>query len=110
MSFQQVMQIDKELRKVSDSLEPRWKTLGVSPEVYLKDLTIRWRSINALLKSGGKDTSVVKSTIKETLELIVWVHTKRELTSSIALIENLIRQAREANDHKSQTKRIDKRT
>ena len=104
------MNIDKDLEKVSESLEPRWETLGVSAEVYLKDLTVRWRSINALLKSGGKETSVVKSTIKETLELIVWVYTKRELTSSIALIQNLIRQAREANDYNSEPKRFNKRS
>ncbi len=108
MSFQQVKQIDKELKKVSNSLEPHWVALGISPEAYLKDLTVRWGSINALLKSGGEDVSVVKSTIKETLELIVWVHTKRELTSSIALIENLIHQARDAHDHTSETKRLNK--
>lgn len=108
MSFQQVEEQVEELQRASDNLQAPWVALGITPELYIKDLTVRWTSINALLKSGGGDTSIVKSTIKETLELIVWVQAKRELTSSMALIQNLIRQAREANDHQSTAKRLNK--
>lgn len=108
MSFQQVEEQAKQLERASEELQPPWVALGITPELYIKDLTVRWTSINSLLKSGGGDTSIVKSTIKETLELIVWVQAKRELTSSMALIQNLIRQAREANDHQSTAKRLNK--
>lgn len=110
MSFQQVEEQIQELQKVSDSLQAPWVALDITPELYLQDLTVRWTSINALLKSGGGDASIVKSTVKETLELIVWVQAKRELTSSMALIQNLIRQAREANDHQSTAKRLNERS
>lgn len=100
----------KHLEKLDQSIDSPWKRLGVTPEFYIKDLTVRWNSINALLKSGKGDRSLVKSTITDTIEFIIWAQTKRELTSAVALVKSYMMKAREHYADQSRTTGINERT
>lgn len=100
---------EQELKKLENSITPPWERLGVDVEFYIKDLTVRWGSINAILKSGTGDTSIVNSTITETLEFLVWAQSKKELQSAVALIKQQLKRIEGHNDNTRITERFNKR-
>lgn len=104
------MDIDKQIQKLEGAIVAPYERLGITPEQYITDLTIRWQSINALMKSGSGDFSIVKSTITDTLEFIAWAQSKRELTSAVALIKSYMTRLKAHNDYKSITEGSNERT
>lgn len=55
-------------------------------EAYAEDLTERLNKVNDLICGRLTDTSIVKSTVKDTVEFIAWASAKKEMTSAVALI------------------------
>ena len=106
--------IQKNIDKLEDSLVAPWERLGVTPEVYITDLTIRWKSITMIINNGKKRGSVVKSSIKDTLtdtvEFIAWAQSKRELTAAVALIRTYMNRIKEPHDDSIPTKRVYERS
>ena len=102
--------IENEIKKLEGALVAPWERLGIEPEAYIKDLTVRLQSITALMKSGKPDKSVVKSSIKDTLtdtiEFIALAQSKRELTSAVALIRTYMNRIKDTHDNHSDTKRV----
>ena len=43
--------IENEIKKLEGALVAPWERLGIEPEAYIKDLTVRLQSITALMKS-----------------------------------------------------------
>ncbi len=99
--------VSDQVTKLEDSLMSPWDRLGISAEDYAKDLTVRWESINALLKSGNGNFSIVKSTLTDTIEFVAWARSKRELTSATALIQSYMTRLKAQNEHTSNTERLD---
>ena len=102
--------LDNEIKKLEGALVAPWERVGLEPEMYIRDLTVRLQSITALMKSGKVDKSVVKSSIKDTLtdtiEFIAWAQSKRELTSAVALIRTYMNRIKDTHDNHSNTKRV----
>lgn len=84
----------KKLNDIENSLTAPWELKGMTAEDYAKDLTKRWEGINDLLNGRRTDTSIVKSTITETIEFITWAYAKKELTQATALIKVHLQKAR----------------
>ena len=78
--------MNEELKKINDSLISPWESRGLTAEEYAKDLTTRWEKINDLINGRLEDTSVVKSTITDTIEFVTWAYAKKEITLATALI------------------------
>lgn len=79
-----------DLKKLEDSLPAPWDKRGISAEEYALELTERWHGLNDILNGRRMDTTIVKSTINDTLEFIVWASAKRELISAVSLLKSHI--------------------
>jgi|11BtaG_2_1085332.scaffolds.fasta_scaffold04228_4 hypothetical protein len=79
-----------DLKKLEDSLPAPWDKRGISAEEYALELTERWHGLNDILNGRRTDTTIVKSTINDTLEFIVWASAKRELISAVSLLKSHI--------------------
>lgn len=100
---------DLDLKKIEDSLNIPWDMKGMTPEEYAQDLTERWQNINNLVNSGRGDTSIVKSTLSETLQFFVWASAKKELSSCLALVRAHMTRLNHGKQHKSRTARLNKK-
>lgn len=104
---------ETELEKLKDIPVP-WEAKGFpDAKEYVLDLTSRWEKINTLVKSGEGDTSIVKSTLFDTIEFIAWAHTKRELNATVAMVKAHLTKYRMKTHgikHKSDSKRVDEGT
>ena len=89
-----------DIKKIENSLVPPWEAKGLGAEEYAHDLTERWKAINDIVNGRREDTSIVKSTIQDTIEFIVWVSAKKELSSAVALLRAQMIQARSKHEHK----------
>ena len=99
-----------EIKKLEDSLIPIWETKGMTAEEYAQNLTERLKQFNDILNGRRKDTSIVKSTITDTLQFIAWASAKKELTSAVALIRAEMMKAKgrgHVRSDRSPTKGID---
>lgn len=95
-----------DIKKLEESLPSPWDKRGVSAEEYALELTERWHGLNDILNGRRTDTSIVKSTINDTLEFIVWASAKRELISAVSLLKSHIIRAN--HDNQSTNKGITK--
>jgi len=77
---------DLKIKELESSLVPIWEQKGMTAEEYASDLSERIGQVNDILNGRRKDTSIVKSTLKDTLEFITWASAKKELTSAVALL------------------------
>jgi len=69
-----------------------WEEKGLSPEKYAKTLETRLLKLNEGLKDGNIDSSLVKSTVKETLEFLAWASIESELQKSAQLLKTMLRE------------------
>ena len=95
-----------DLKKLEDSLPAPWDKRGISAEEYALELTERWHGLNDILNGRRTDTTIVKSTINDTLEFIVWASAKRELTSAVNLLKSHM--IRDRHDNQSKQKGVTK--
>ena len=77
---------DTTLKNLENSLPAPWEQRGISMESYAEDLTSRLNQVNDLINGRRTDATIVKSTVKDTLEFIAWASAKKEMTSAVALI------------------------
>lgn len=101
---------DKLIKSLEDSLSSPWEQKGLSMEDYAKDLTERVIQVDDLIKGRRTDTTIVKSTVKDTLEFIAWANAKKEITSAVALIRAQAMKAqgkKHGKSHRSTTERLD---
>ena len=98
-----------DLQKLNDSLVSPWDTRGVSAEQYANDLLERWQTINDIVNSGRGDTSVVKSTLSDTLEFMVWASAKKELSSCLALVKTHMTRLNHGKQNISAATRLNKK-
>ena len=95
-----------DLKKLEDSLPAPWDKRGISAEEYALELTERWHGLNDILNGRRTDTTIVKSTINDTLEFIVWASAKRELTSAVNLLKSYM--IRDRHDNQGKQKGVTK--
>lgn len=95
-----------DLKKLEDSLPAPWDKRGISAEEYALELTERWHGLNDILNGRRTDTTIVKSTINDTLEFIVWASAKRELTSAVNLLKSHM--IRDRHDNQGKQKGVTK--
>ena len=87
----------KDLKNLEDGLEPIWLKKGMSAEEYVKDLTERLEQVNDVINGRRNDFSIVKSTIKDTIEFIAWANAKKELSTAVSLIRANLMKAKVYN-------------
>lgn len=100
----------KKLNDIENSLTAPWDLKGMTVEDYINDLTIRLKEVQEVIEGRRTDTSIVKSTVTETLQFIAWANAKKELSSAVALIRaNLVKAQVQSHGkpNRSRTKRID---
>ena len=101
---------DEIIKKLESSLPSPWEERGLGMEDYAKDLTERVIQVDDLIKGRRTDTSIVKSTVNDTLEFIAWANAKKEITSAVALIRAKMMKAQgkeNGESNRSTTKRLD---
>lgn len=98
-----------DLKKVEDSLATPWDAKGISAEDYAQDLIERWQNINNIVNSGRGDTSIVKSTLSETLQFMVWASAKKELTSCLALVRTHMTRLNHGKQYKGRAERLNQK-
>ena len=99
-----------DIKKIENSLESPWESKGLTAEEYASDLIERLKHFNDILNSRRTESSIVKSTITDTLQFIVWANAKKELTSAVALIRAEMMKAKgrgHAKSNRSSTKGLD---
>lgn len=88
MSIEKKEEIVTELKKsLDDALVPSWQAKGITNEQFTTDLKNKLTEVNSLLKSGQGDTSIIKSTISDTLEFLAWSLVAKEITSAKNMID-----------------------
>jgi len=99
------------IKKLENCIPTPWDQRGLSMESYAEDLTSRLNAVNDLINGRRTDATIVKSTVKDTLEFIAWASAKKEMTSAVALIRaHLMKaQGRKPHDksHRIKTERVD---
>ncbi len=99
------------LKKLENSLPAPWEQKGISMEAYAEDLTDRLHQVNEIINGRRTDASIVKSTVKDTVEFIAWASAKKEMTSAVALIRAQLMKAqgrRHDESIRSRTERLHK--
>jgi hypothetical protein len=92
--------------KLDQVVEPTWEKRGISTEVFATDLKNNLDKLNDLLKSGQGDTSIVKSTIKDTFEFISWALVTKEIHNTKSLIDaHVVREKLNGSSKKRTLKR-----
>lgn len=98
-----------DLKKIEDSLVAPWDIKGMTAEEYATDLTERWQNINNIVNSGLGDTSIVKSTLSDTLQFMVWASAKKELSSCLALVRTHMTRLNHGKQYNSKSTRLNKK-
>lgn len=94
----QIEQYQKDMTKT-------WLSNGETPNQFLIKLTTELQSVKDLLEGRSQDTSMVQSALKDSLSLITYACTQKELISLKAIIQSHI--AKEKRNGTINTKRAD---
>ena len=98
-----------DIKKIENSLVPPWEAKGLGAEEYAHDLTERWKGINDIVNGRREDTSIVKSTLSETLQFMVWASAKKELTSCLALVRTHMTRLNHGKQYKGRAERLNQK-
>lgn len=79
--------VKKIKENLNEILVPSWQTRGMSNDEFATNLKNKLSDVNNLLKSGQGDTSIIKSTISDTLEFLAWSLVAKEITSAKNMID-----------------------
>ena len=85
-------EIENQIKLMERAIEPVWLRKGMTPEVYAEDLEKRLLNTLSVLKDGKGDKSLVKSTIRDTLEFIAWGSASNELQKAAQLLKTILRE------------------
>ncbi len=85
-------EIENQIQLMEKAIEPIWDRKGMTPEAYAEDLEKRLLNTLSILKDGKGDKSLVKSTIRDTLEFIAWGSASNELQKAAQLLKTILRE------------------
>lgn len=85
-------EIENQIKLMEKAIEPIWVRKNMTPEEYAQDLEKRLSNALSILKDGKGDKSLVKSTIRDTLEFIAWGSASNELQKAAQLLKTILRE------------------
>jgi len=84
--------VEHQISLMEKSIEPIWKRKNMSVGEYSEYLEGRVLNAVSILKDGKGDKSLVKSTIRDTLEFIAWSSATSELQKASQLLKTILRE------------------
>lgn len=85
-------EVEHQIAQMEKAVEPIWDRKGMTAEEYAEDLERKLLNALSVLKDGKGDRSLVKSTIRDTLEFIAWGSAVNELQKASQLLKTILRE------------------